>query len=348
MRVWFASALLGIFAAGCGGSTAEQGAEGTGSAEGAGLRLLFVTNSNADWWNAVEKGMQDGGKDAGVQVEMRRNDGSTQGQIDLLQRALSMPDVQGVAVSVIEADAPGVLDAMKALQKAGKVVIAIDSDVATSASDARQAYIGTNNVNAGEAAGQAAATIRPEGGDVAVFVGTSGAANARERKNGFFAGAGPKFKEQETFDDGGSHSRARDNVQQAITKYPDLDVTLGLWSYNAPAIAEEVSKNPDVRKRITVVTFDLDEAAVPALEKGNIDVTVCQNPYEMGYQGVRLLKALIEKDEETVNDILPDGKTLDTGVRVVVPSADSPVKGENVMTIEEMKSWLASKGLKST
>ena len=33
----------------------------------------------------------------------------------------------------------------------------------------------------------------------------------------------------------------------------------------------------------TVVTFDLDEAAVGELASGHIDASVCQNPYEMVY-----------------------------------------------------------------
>ena len=158
----------------------------------------------------------------------------------------------------------------------------------------------------------------------------------------------------ETFDDGGDHGKAATNVQNAITKHPNLDVFLGLWSYNAPAIAEEVAKSPEIRKRTTVVTFDLDEAAVEHLEKGHIDASVCQNPYEMGFQGVKVLKALISKDEAGVKSVLPDGKSRDTGVRVIVPSADSPVmkqnkaKGDDVITVEEMKTWLASKGLKSS
>ena len=311
------------------------------------IKLLFITNSNADWWNAVEKGMQDGGKANDVVVEMRRNEGSTQGQIDRLQEALSL-DVQGVAVSVIEADAPGVADAMRALQDAGKVVIAIDSDIEAGSADARSAYIGTNNVKAGEAAGKAAAALKPKGGKVAVFVGTSAAANARERKQGFFQGAGPNFKEVETLDDKGDHARARDNVQTALSKYGDLDLMLGLWSYNAPAIAEEVAKSAEARKRITVVTFDLDEAAVGELASGHIDASVCQNPYEMGFQGVKALKSLLRGDEKSLKEVLADGKTRDTGVRVIVPKKDSPVKGDNVIDIDEMKSWLKSKGLKSS
>jgi ribose transport system substrate-binding protein len=308
---------------------------------------MFISNSNSDWRDSVEKGMRDGGEKFGAQVELRRNEGQPEGQIRLLEDALSLPDVQGVAVSVLEAESPGIADKMRELQKAGKVVIAIDSD---GQSDARRAYIGTNNRKAGEVAGRAALTLRPDGGTVAVFVGIASAANAIERREGFFEGAGPKFRQVEVFEDGGDRSgRAQSNVQTAISKYPDLGALLGLWSYNAPRIAEEVAKFPEVRKRTTIVTFDLDELAVGMLEQAQIDATVCQNPYEMGYLGVRLLKALITKDENTIAEMLPAGTTvIDTGVRLIVPSRDSPVKGDNVLDIKEMKAWLDSKGLKSS
>jgi ribose transport system substrate-binding protein len=323
---------------------------GKGGGAGGAHRFVFITNSNADWWNAVEKGMQDGGKEFGCQVELRRNDSTVQGQINKLREALSLPGVKGVAVSVLEADAPGIIDAMRELQKSGKIVIAIDSDVAADAADARAAYIGTNNTKAGEVAGKAAALLRPEGGEVAVFVGTAAAANARERSEGFFAGAGPAFKKSAVWEDGNDFAKNQQNVQNAITKNPNLGLFLGLWSYNAPIIAEEVANSPGLREKVTVVTFDLAEAAVSQLEQNRIDASICQNPYEMGFQGVKLLKALVEKDEKTVAEVLPDGKTRDTGVRVIIPKADSPVKalGENVLTIDEMKSWLASKGLKSS
>jgi len=316
-------------------------------------RLIFVSNSNSDWWTAVEQGMLDGGEEFGAQVELRRNNGETQGQVDKLRDILSLPDVMGVAVSAIEADAPGVIDAMRELERAGKVVIAIDSDVAPEYAETRRAYIGTNNVEAGRAAGRAARALRPDGGLTDVFVGTASAANARERKQGFFEGAGESFAEAQVWEDGGDHAKARANVQNALSKSQDVDVLLGLWSYNAPAIAQEVDSAAEIRERVTVVTFDLDEAARQYIEDGVIDASVCQNPYEMGRLGVQLLKAIINDDQETISEILPDGETRDTGVRIVVPTADSPVRsleeeGDEVLTIEEMNAWLESKGLRST
>jgi ribose transport system substrate-binding protein len=313
---------------------------------------MFITNGSSDWWNAVEKGMNDGAAEFKAQVEMRRNEGDSARQIRLLEDVLSLPDIQGVAISVMEKDSPGIADKMRELKQAGKVVIAIDSDGQT---DTRRAYIGTLNRKAGEVAGRVAKTLRPQGGKVVAFVGTAGAANAIERREGFFAGAGDLFRVSkdrdalEVMEDNTDKSKAQSNVQTAVNKYPEAGVFLGLWSYNAHYIAEEVAKSPELRQRLTIVTFDLDELAGQDVAAGRIDATVCQNPYEMGYRGVRLLKALIEKDQKTIDEMLPGGTdTIDTGVRVVVPKKDSPVKGDNVLDIDAMKSWLSSKGLSST
>ncbi|QDV33798.1 substrate-binding domain-containing protein [Tautonia plasticadhaerens] len=354
---WAALAAIGAFGSGCGGGGDATG--GPGSAGGTqpsdpdGPKLVFISNTNSDWWSAVEKGMEDGGSEFGAQVSLRRNDGQPQGQIDKLREVLSMPDVQGVAVSVIEADSPGVIDAMKELREAGKVVITIDSDVDPEFADARRAYIGTNNSEAGRVAGETLALLRPEGGKAAVFVGVASAANARAREGGLLEAAGEGFEKTQTWEDGGDHAKARQNVQSAISKTPDLGALVGLWSYNAPAIAEEVANSPQVRDRVTVVTFDLDEAARPHIAGGNIDASVCQNPYEIGRMGVQLLTALIGQDEATVSELLPDGDTREIGVRVIVPAADSPAskmaeRGQEVLTIDEMNSWLESKGLRSS
>src|SRR5262249_55818726 len=193
-------------------------------------------NGSSDWWNAVEKGMTDGAAEFKAQVEMRRNEGDPGGQIQILENVLSMPDVRGVAISVMEKDSPGIAEKMKDLTRQGKVVIAIDSD---GQPDTRRAYIGTFNIKAGEEAGRAAKMLRPQGGKVVAFVGTAAAANAQERRQGFFAGAGDLFRvgadkdALEVFEDNTDKPKAQANVQTAISKFPEANVFLGLWSYNA-------------------------------------------------------------------------------------------------------------------
>jgi ribose transport system substrate-binding protein len=354
---WALAAWAGLTLSGCGGSSEKNAgpgpppkAGGPDARAGTG-RIVLVTNGNSDWWSAVEKGMRDSAEKFEANVEMKRNDGSVGGQIRLLEEALSSSDVQGVAVSVLEPDASGIVRAMRKLKDSGKKIITIDSDIAPASAEVRSAYIGTNNTRAGESAGKAAAALRPRGGTVAAFVGTASAANARERLEGFYAGAGPRFVKPpvEIFEDQTDMNKARSYAQIAITKYPDVGVMLGLYSYNAPRIADEVSKAPEFRKKTTIVTFDLDEQAVDHLDRGNIDASICQNPYEIGYRAVRLLQAMARDDKATVDEMLPKGETtIDTGVRVIVPTAESAVKGDDVITIKAMKEWLASKGLKSS
>lgn len=312
-------------------------------------RLVLVTNSNSDYWTAAEKGMRDAGAAIGAEVEMKRNEGGVEGQIKLLEDALNTADVRGVAVSVVEPKAVGISDAMENLKKAGKVVITVDSDVDPSATHVRRAYVGSNNTKAGETLGKAAAQVRPEGGPVVFCVGSESAANAVERMKGFYSGAGAKFFKLEILEDQADMNKAMNQAETAITKHPDMGVLIGLYSYNGPRIAQEVSKFPEFRKKTLVACFDLDEQLIDHLDKGNVDFTVVQNPYEIGNQAMRLLKAMVEDDKKTLGEILPNGTDIkDTGFQVIVPSDDSPIKGDNVLTIKAKKEWLVSKGLKSS
>ena len=83
----------------------------------AGPRLIFITNGSSDWWTTVEKGMHDGAKEFGAQVEMRRCEGEPAQQIQRIEDVLSLPDVQGVAISVLEAESPGIADKMRDSKK---------------------------------------------------------------------------------------------------------------------------------------------------------------------------------------------------------------------------------------
>jgi ribose transport system substrate-binding protein len=153
-------------------------------------------------------------------------------------------------------------------------------------------------------------------------------------------------------------SRARENVRNAIKNHPDLNTLVGIWSYNAPAIVDVV-RELNRRKDFAIVTFDAEPTAVDEMAKGNIDAMVVQNPYEMGYQGIRTLKALAEGDEVTVKEMYPklgepDGNLFDTGLKVVVPDEGSPLTAEmfgpktQFMKLGAFREWLAKYNLKGS
>ena len=132
----------------------------------------------------------------------------------------------------------------------------------------------------------------PQGGKYATFVGLKGAANAIERIDGFAEGAGDKFAQVENLGDDMDLSVAQKNVKDALDRHPDLDVLVGIWAYNAHAIVEVV-KQRGIRDKTTIVVFDAAPKAIGHMSDGNIDAMVVQNPYDMGYRGTRLMKALV-------------------------------------------------------
>ena len=224
--------------------------------------------------------------------------------------------------------------------------------------DARKYYLGTDNYAAGEQAGICAKNLLPDGGDYVDFVGRTGAQNAIERMNGVAATAGDKFHERDRMADDLDRTKAKDNVRNALRNFPDLKLLVGIWSYNAPAIVDVV-KETGKRKELTVIAFDAEKLAIDQLGEGMIDALVVQNPYEIGYQGARLLKAMVQADEATLKEMFPDpesenGDLYDTGLKIVVPGADSLLKAEmfspktEFFDLPKFREWLAAHNLESS
>jgi len=307
-------------------------------------RFVFVTNGNSPFWDAAHKGLQDAAKKFDVEVEMIRNDMSTAGQIRRLEQVGAQRDVNGVMVSVLEPNASGIIDQMKSLRAKGIHVLTLDSD---GRKETRDAYIGTNNIEAGRALGRAAAQLLPEGGKAVVFVGIRSAQNALERINGFKEGAGDKIQVLDVMEDAADVNKARRNVTAALQNHPDAKMLVGIWSYNAPAIADEVEA-AGKRAGLKLVTFDAEPNTLLALKKGLIDVTAVQNPYQMAYLGVKVLKAMLGGDQVTVRSVVGDIGIHDTGVRLVVPDDLKGVESPYLMRFTDFRKDLDSKGLESS
>ena len=82
---------------------------------------------------------------------------------------------------------------------------------------------------------------------------------------------------------------------------------------------------------------------------------VVQNPFAMGYEGVRMLDALVRDQKDVLAKMLPkhgqpDGDIFDTGLKVVVPSVDSPLNASQFSnveftTLDQFRLWLTKYGL---
>jgi ribose transport system substrate-binding protein len=335
--------LVGLFVAllAC---TKSKETENSSTAGGSRPRFVFITNSNSPFFDAARVGLDDAAKECDVEVELIRNDGSTGGQIRRLEQVAAQREVKGVMVSVVEPNASGIIDQLKALRAKGVHVLTVDSD---GPAGAREAYLGTNNLEAGRALGKVAAQLLPEGGKAVAFVGIRSAQNAIERVNGFKEGAGARIQVVDVMEDSTDVNKARRNVAAALQNYPDVKMLVGIWSYNAPAIVDEV-KAAGRRPGLKLVTFDAEPNTLLALKEGTLDATAVQNPWNMAYWGVKVLKALVEGNPGAVKAIVGESGIRDTGIRIVVPDDLKNVTSEFLVRFSDLKKDLDAKGLTSS
>lgn len=365
-----ATLVVGGLLCGCSSSrepSAPEGVKQAASASGAKQRrFIFVTNGDDPFWDACLSGLKEGEKRfacaaAGITVSRDVNNATAEGQIERLRQYATQDDVAGVAISVIQADNQAIVDEMRKLQAKGVKVVTVDGDVNRDTfRDARPYYIGTDNRVGGRTLGTAAkAILEAKGlkdGGYVQFAGFTDNDNARSRMDGVSEAIGAGYTQRDRMADEMDHLRARDNVRNAMQNHKDVAALIGIWAYNAPAIADVVTETGS-RSKYVVATFDAAPLAIGQMEKGNIDAMVVQNPFEMGVQTVRLLKAMVDEDAAVVAEMFPragqpDGDVYTTGLRVVVPNESSPVTQTlfdpavvEFMTLPAFKAWLEKYGL---
>lgn len=239
---------------------------------------------------------------------------------------------------------------MKALQDAGVKVITIDSDVNREKNAAvRTAYVGTDNVIAGKELGRAAKALVKEG-EYMAFVGLKGAANAQGRIQGFDEAAGLT---QSQYLEDKSSDNALETVHGILSANLDTppDLLVGIWSYNTPAVVETVDKLK-LQDKLTVIGFDAAAKSLTYMGEGKVDALLVQNPYQMGYVGVKLMKALVEEDQATIEELLPGGTDVHTtDLKIVVPDGDERLSKDlfeestQFLPLSEFQAWMDKYGL---
>ncbi|MDR7124438.1 sugar-binding protein [Pseudotabrizicola sp. 4114] len=287
--------------------------------------LAFVVNGASDFWKLAEAGVkkaQEELPDYDLQFKYPE-----QAAAAIQQRLMDDLVAAGVAAIMVSAVDPK--SSTDALNRIGAQVplFTTDSDAPDSN---RVAYIGSSNTDAGRQAGEIALKAMPDGGQCIGFVGLLGADNARERIDGMKAALeGSNVQLIDVRGDDIDMTRAKRNVEDALAANPDIDCMVGFYSYNPPRIYE-VLKESGKLGEITVVAFDEDPITLGGVKEGTIAGTVVQQPYEWGYQGMKLMAAHLEGD----SSMIP------ADALVIVPTAI--IDGSNVDAFEaELKARIA-------
>jgi ribose transport system substrate-binding protein len=215
-------------------------------------------------------------------------------QVQIIQDLITQ-GVDGLAISV--ADADSVIGVIKQARDAGIVVITFDAD---SPKSARQAYVGTNNVEMGAELGRQLIKRKPTPGVYVTQSGGPAAANLNERLeglNGVLQKAGWKMAPGSPAFCNDDSALAAQQLLDMTTANPNVDavVPVGGWALFAPeaykSFVNANRKNYDSGK-LALVMPDTLKIEVELLRDGYAQVLVGQRPYEMGEKAMDLMLAL--------------------------------------------------------
>jgi len=285
--------------------------------------IAFVTNQIASFWNIAEVGANDAGEDFDVEVDVRfPNEATATKQKQIVEDLLSS-GIDALAISPIDAvNQQNMLNGW-----AGKIpLITHDSDAPETD---RILYIGVDNYAAGRTVGKLIKDAYPNGARVILAIGRLEQDNAQKRQQGVIDELldrevnfewrdeveevkGDKFTILTTLVDQGATQVAKQKAEDALNTYPNVDVMVGLFAYNPPAMLQAI-KQANKSDRVKVAGFDEDDVTLQGIKNGTVIGTVVQNPYEYGYQSVRVLSELLKGNKK----VIPSGKYIDVPARAV-------------------------------
>jgi ribose transport system substrate-binding protein len=188
--------------------------------------------------------------------------------------------------------------------------VIIDSGVET---DKYLSYLGTDNYKGGVLAAQRIGAVLAGKGKILVVAWTPNSASTDARLQGFHETLAKEFPGIEIVDsqfpNPPTMDKARDVTQDMLTRNAGVD---GLFACNATTAGGALKALTEFHKgekKIKMIGFDAWPMVVDGLEKGDLDSLILQNPYKMGYEGVKTIIRHLQG--ETVN------KQIDTGVELI-------------------------------
>ena len=284
---------------------------------------IIVKDTTSFYWQIVLAGARQAGKDLGVNVPElgAQSESDINGQISILENAVAGGPA-AVVISPTEFKALG-----KPVDEAAKSVPVIGIDSAAD-SKAFTSFLTTDNVQGGRiaadglAAAIKAATGKDEG-EIAIITSLPGVGSLDQRHEGFMEQIKAKYPGLTVVADkyaDGQATTGLNMMTDLITANPNL---VGVFASNlimAQGVGQAIAENK-LGDKIKVIGFDSDEKTVGFLKEGVLAGLVVQDPYRMGYDGVKT--ALAVSKGEKVETFVDTGANLVTQANMADPKIDA-------------------------
>lgn len=302
-RLIVVSLVMGSVLTGCDDSSSPSAAISASERP----RVAYVTNGVADFWKIAQAGADAAGQQYDVEVEVLMPTGGVTDQKRMIEDLVTK-QVDGIAVSPI--DPINQTDLLNRVAAATNV-ITHDSDAPDSK---RLAYVGMDNYDAGRMAGGLLKDSMPDGGEIFIFIGRLEQDNARRRRQGLIDEVLGRDPDPSRYDAPGSpisgggytvlgtltdqfdRAKGKANVEDVLSRHPDVDCMVGLFAYNPPLILEALDSSGRLGD-VLVIAFDEDDETLQGIKDGHVAGTVVQNPYEYGRTSVEILAKLARGED---------------------------------------------------
>jgi ribose transport system substrate-binding protein len=281
-----------------------------GNANSGKIKIGFVTNCTDPFWDLCEAGAKKSAADNDVELLFRQpSPGTAEVQKPIIDSWVSQ-GINGMAVSVIDpvGQAEDLRNAAKKLP-----LLAVDNDAPGTG---RICYVGVDNKEAGRAVGRLVKKVIPNGGTIAMFIGSTTSANGQARPAGVLEelatpeangkpGTHPQrpnisgkwygkyfLVDGEPKTDDMVKERATSNARDMLSRIEGVEniCMIGLYNYNPPQILEAV-RAKKLAGKVKIIGFDEDLETLRGIAAGDIEGTVAQDPYNYGYKSVEILAA---------------------------------------------------------
>jgi ribose transport system substrate-binding protein len=280
---------------------------------------IIVKDTTSFYWQIVLAGARKAGKDLGVNVPElgAQSESDINGQISILENAVAgKPAAVVIAPTQFQALGKPIDEAAKKVK-----IIGIDS---SADSKAFTSFLTTDNTQGGRIAadGLAAAVSAKYGkaeGDVALITSLPGVGSLDARAKGFKEQLAAKYPGLKLVADKVADGQATTGLNimtDLITANPNLRGVFASNLIMAQGAGQAVAENKKA-DTIKVIGFDSDDKTVKFLEDGTLAGLVVQDPFRMGYDGVKT--ALAASKGEKIEAFVDTGANLITTANMKEP-----------------------------
>lgn len=247
--------------------------------------ITFITKSKqSDYWKTVKTGAEAAAKEFGVSLlfEAPDNEEDTNGQLELVNQSLKTgTDALILGVNDYKALSP-------AIEKAGRAnipVIAVDTEANL---PYVKSYIGADNYDAGRKAAEKLVELSGEQSQVALISYVRGVDNTDMRERGLLdeLAKHPGLRLVSKDFSLSDRDLAAEQTRRLMTAHQDIDVIVALNAIASVGVADQIVKM-GLGGKVKIITFDSTPEELEWLQEGIIQATIIQNPFSMGYLGVK-------------------------------------------------------------